>query len=176
MEAMSAIEALNPRTRPRSRRLEAELDAAFAAARPRLVRIARSLVGSAGAEDVVHDTYVAARQSLDELRDPDRMEAWLARICVRRAFRVERRARRLRELLERLPTSGPGRPRATGLELRELIERLPPRERSVIVLHHGHGYTLLEVAELVGVSHANARKIAERARARLQRAWQEAEP
>jgi RNA polymerase sigma factor (sigma-70 family) len=59
------------------------------------------------------------------------------------------------------------------VELVELVESLPPRERAVIVLHHGHGYTLAEVAEMVGVSHANARAIASRARKKLLAAWQE---
>lgn len=172
---MSAIEALEPRTRPLGQREAADLDAAFSEARPRLVRIATSLVGAGAAEDVVHDTYLAARRSLNELRDPERIEAWLARICVHRAFRIERRSRRLRALLDLLPRPSAGPSRTSGLELRELVERLPARERAVIVLHHGHGYTLLEVAALIGVSHANARKIAERARGRLLSAWQEAE-
>ena len=43
------------------------------------------------------------------------------------------------------------------------------------MLQHGYGYTLAEVAELVGISHANARKISSRTRAKLLRAWLEAE-
>jgi RNA polymerase sigma factor (sigma-70 family) len=172
---VSRIEAIEPRIRPLSSRSDADLDAAFEGARPRLLRIAVSLVGSAAAEDVVHDTYLAARRHLGDLRDPGAMEAWLARICVHRAFRVRRRGRRLGELLDRWPrpTSSPSR--VGQLEMRELVEALPPRERAVIVLQHGHGYSLAEVAVLVGVSHANARKIAERARSRLLRAWREAE-
>jgi RNA polymerase sigma factor (sigma-70 family) len=105
------------------------------------------------------------------------MDGWLVRICIHRAFRVRRRGRRLRELLERLPGRESGPPdRTTLVELRELIEALAPRERTVVLLQHGYGYSLLEVAELVGISHANARKIASRARASLLRAWQEERP
>jgi RNA polymerase sigma-70 factor, ECF subfamily len=172
---MSGIEAIEPRISPVAHQTIADLDAAFADARPRLVRIAASLVGESAAEDVVHDTYVLARRHRADLRDPARTEAWLARICVHRAFRVKRRAGRLHALLERIPRPVASRNETTPLELRELLERLPPRERSVIVLHHGHGYTLLEVSELIGISHANARKIAERARRRLLGTWLEAE-
>ena len=174
---VTRIEAIEPRLSQVNRRSDVDIDAAFAAARPRLVRIATSLVGPSSAEDVVQDTYLAARRHAGQLRDPGAAEAWLARICVHRAFRVRRRGLRLRDLLDRLPRPRPGSPptRATSLELRELIEGLPPRERTVIVLQHGHGYSLAEVADLVGVSHANARQIATRARARLLRAWQEAE-
>jgi RNA polymerase sigma-70 factor (ECF subfamily) len=152
-----------------------DLDEAFAVARPRLLRIATSLVGPAHAEDVVHDTYLMARSRIGQLRDPRATEAWLARICVHRSFRVQRRARRLQGLLDRLP--GRDRPamHASGLELRELIDALAPRERTVVILQHGYGYTLLEVAEVLGVSHANARKISSRATARLRSAWREAE-
>jgi RNA polymerase sigma-70 factor (ECF subfamily) len=173
---VTRIEAIDPFISPVSRHPNVELDSAFEAARPRLVRIATSLVGPTSAEDVVHDTYLAARRSIRQLHDPGAVEAWLARICVHRAFRIQRRGRRLRELLDRIPRPVlGGAPRAAAVELRELIEALPPRERAVIVLQHGHGYSLVEVAELVGVSHANARQISSRARAKLLRGWQEAE-
>lgn len=172
---VTEIERIQPRISPVVRRSLADLDEAFAAARPRLQRIAMSLVGATNAEDVVHDTYLTARERAGQLRDPLAAEAWLVRICIHRSFRLNRRARRLRELLDGLPGRERPVPRASGLELRELIDGLAPRERTVVILQHGYGYTLLEVAELLGVSHANARKIASRARARLLRAWQDAE-
>jgi DNA-directed RNA polymerase specialized sigma24 family protein len=169
------VEAIEPRLARVTRRLDVDLDSAFAAARPRLVRIAGSLVGADAAEDVVHDTYLMARERIGQLRDPAAVEAWLARICVHRSFRVRRRGRRLQELLGALPF-----PRVTPaphgrLELQELVENLPPRDRAVVVLQHGYGYSLDEVAQLVGISDANARQISSRTRARLLRQWLEAE-
>lgn len=169
------VEAIEPVARPVTRRSDVDLDSAFASARPRLVRIAGSLVGSDWAEDVVQDTYLTARARIGQLRDPAAIEAWLARICVHRSFRVRRRGRRLQELLGALPIPRATPPPAGRLELHELIERLPPRERAVVVLQHGYGYSLEEVAQLVGVTHANARKISSRTRARLLRAWLESE-
>jgi RNA polymerase sigma factor (sigma-70 family) len=169
------VEAIEPAVRQVTRRADVDLDSAFASARPRLVRIASSLVGADSAEDVVQDTYLMARDRVAQLRDPGAIDAWLARICVHRCFRVKRRGRRLQELLPSLSFAR-STPAATGrLELQELVEQLPPRERAVIVLQHGYGYGLDEVAALVGISHANARKISSRTRARLLRAWQEAE-
>lgn len=169
------MEAIEPALRPITGRQDVDLDSAFASARPRLLRIATSLVGPDTAEDVVQDTYLTARARVGQLRDPAALEAWLARICVHRSFRIKRRGRRLQELLAVLPfarttPSGSGR-----LELHELVENLPPRDRAVVVLQHGYGYTLAEVAELVGISHANARQIASRTRARLLQQWREAE-
>jgi DNA-directed RNA polymerase specialized sigma24 family protein len=169
------VEAIEPALAQVTRRSDVDLDSAFASARPRLVRLATSLIGPDAAEDVVQDTYLMARARVGQLRDPAAIEAWLARICVHRSFRVRRRGRRLQELLGALPF-----PRVTPsphgrLELHELVEKLPARERAVVVLQHGYGYSLDEVAQLVGVSHANARKISSRTRARLLRQWLEAE-
>ena len=149
-----------------------DVDATFAAVRPRLVRIASGLIGAAGAEDVVHDTYLIARDRIGQLRDPDAIEAWLARICIHRCFRVRRRRIHFEGLLPRLvpaPVVGP------DLDLRSLVEALPPRERTILVLHHGYGYSLAEVGDLVGISHVNARAIASRARRRLLQAWLDGE-
>jgi RNA polymerase sigma factor (sigma-70 family) len=169
------VERIEPGLAQVTRRSDVDLDSAFAAARPRLLRIAASLVGVDSAEDVAHDTYLMARERIGQLRDPGAIEAWLARICVHRSFRLRRRGKRLHELLGALPL-----PRSTPaphgrLELHELVENLPPRDRAVVVLQHGYGYSLDEVAQLVGVSHANARKISSRTRARLLRQWLEAE-
>jgi DNA-directed RNA polymerase specialized sigma24 family protein len=168
------VATIESRTRPAQPQAAVDLEAAFAAARPRLVRIAVSLVGHASAEDVVHDTYLAARAHRDQLRDPAAIEAWLARICVRACFRVQRRGRQLQRIVAVLSTPR-STPAPAGVELRELIERLPPRERAVVVLQHGYGYNLAEVARLLDISHANARAIASRTRRALLRAWQEGE-
>jgi RNA polymerase sigma factor (sigma-70 family) len=172
---MLRVEAIEPVARQVTRRSDVDLDSAFAAARPRLVRIAGSLVGWDSAEDVVQDTYLVARDRIGQLRDPAAIEAWLARICVHRSFRIKRRGKRLQELLGTLsfPKSTP--PSSGRLELHELVENLPPRDRAVVVLQHGYGYSLDEVAQLVGISHANARKISSRTRQRLLRQWLEAE-
>lgn len=167
------VEAIEPVDRQLTRVHAApiDLDAAFAALRPRLLRIASSLVGALG-EDAVQDTYIVARRSIGQLREPASIDAWLTRICVHRCFRVRRRRFQLERLV---PWISPPRPLpgSNEVELVELVESLPPRERAVIVLHHGHGYTLAEVAEMISVSHANARAIASRARKKLLAAWQE---
>jgi len=172
---MWRVEAIEPGLQQVRRRSDVDLDSAFASARPRLVRIAASLVGPDGAEDAVQDTYLQARARIGQLRDPNALEAWLARICVHRCFRIKRRGRRLQELLAVVPFARSSPPATGRLELHELVEQLPPRERAVVVLQHGYGYSLAEVAELVGISHANARKVSSRTRARLLRQWQEAE-
>lgn len=62
--------------------LNAQLEELLAAARPRLLRLARlnGIVGDR-AEDVVQETCIEAWQHLEGLREPDRFAAWLDGIC-----------------------------------------------------------------------------------------------
>jgi RNA polymerase sigma-70 factor (ECF subfamily) len=148
-----------------------DLEAAFERARPRLLAISRGLVGAGGAEDVVQDTYLVARERIGQLRDPSAVEAWLARIAIHRCYRQRQRRMHLDRLLPWLHRT----PSNSSLELRELIERLPARERTVLVLHYGHGYSLGEIGQLLEITHVNARAIVSRARKRLVAAWLEDE-
>ena len=146
-------------------------DVAFEALRPRLLALARSLLGPEAAEDAVQDTYVLGREALGQLRDPAAVEAWLKRICVTRCYRVHRRRRLLDRVLARLVPPAPAR----DARIRDLVEQLPHRQRVVVVLHYGHGYTLAEISELIDERYDNVRAIASRARRRLLEAWLEAE-
>ena len=150
----------------------ADFDARFALARERLLRIVGSLIGAQEADDVVHDTYLLGRQRFGQLRDRSAFDPWLTRIAVNQCFGRHRRTRRLRELL---PTLAPRRLAASDVGLRELVELLQPRERTVLVLHYGHGYQLDEIATLLDLTHTDVRSIIARTRKRLFTAWREAE-
>lgn len=150
----------------------ADFDARFALARDRLVRIAASLVGMEEAEDVVQDAYLLGRRRSEQLRDPSAFDAWVTRIAVNLCFGRHRRHKKLRELL---PALLPRKASTSDVGLRELIEKLPPRERTVLVLHYGHGYGLEEIAALLDLTHTNVRTIIARTRKRLYLAWSRAE-
>ncbi|MEO8639153.1 MAG: RNA polymerase sigma factor [Chloroflexota bacterium] len=142
----------------------AEFDERFSAMRPRLLALCRGLAGPDAAEDVVQDTYLRGRQRLTQLRDHQAMEAWLARIAVNGAHNYRRHRHGWLDWLpdtvaHRLPAA-PSR----DAGLRELIEALPARERTVLILHHGYGYDLAEIAELLTLSHTNVRTIIRRTR------------
>ena len=140
------------------------LDEHFEQLRPRLVGICTSMAGDA-AEDAVHDAYLQARRSIDQLRDLEAVDGWLTTIALRQCISGHRRARRFRDrMADLLPRSPSGMP---DLGLRQLVEDLPLRSRAVLVLHHGYGYSLAEVADILGLTHTNVRSIAARSRRRL---------
>jgi RNA polymerase sigma-70 factor, ECF subfamily len=150
------------------------LDVRFGELKPKLIRVARSLVGPDAAEDVVHDAYLRSREKIDQLRDLDALDAWLTRIVIATAYNANRRRRGLRAKLALLSRSRPS-PQEPDAGLDELIEQLAPRERVVLVLQHAYGYRLDEIARIVGTSHTNARTIAHRARRHLAAAWKQAD-
>jgi RNA polymerase sigma-70 factor (ECF subfamily) len=144
----------------------------FAAARPRLLALCTSFVGSHDAQDVVQDVYVMARRRIGQLRDPAALEGWLSRIAVNLCYAHHRRRRwvHVAEIAGHATAE-----QSRDLELRELIERLPARERTVLVLHYGYGYRLEEIADMLSLSHTNVRSIIARTRQRLFRQLQEGE-
>lgn len=150
----------------------ATFDVRFEAVRARLGAVCAAVVGRDDADDLVHETYLRARDRFSQLRDLDLFEAWIARIALNEARGLLRRNRRARERVAEL------RPRqAIGPDagLRELVERLPPRERAVVVLHYGYGYRMTEIGRLLGLSEINVRTLAFRSRRRLRAQLEEAE-
>lgn len=170
--ASNASEASEAREVTDASDQRADFDGRFELARHRLVAIAGSLVGAQEADDVVHDSYLLARPRYGQLRDPAAFESWLTRIVVNQCFGRHRRTKRFRDLV---PALLPRRASSSDIGLRDLVERLPARERTVLVLHYGHGYRLEEIAALLDLTHTNVRTIIARTRKRLFAAWRRAE-
>ena len=155
-----------------------EADAAsFVRARPRLFGIARRVLGSAAdADDVVQEAWMRWQETdRSKVRDP---AAFLATTTTRLALNVGQSARVRHEtdigprLLEAVdPAADP----VLGAEQREALERalwtvletLSPTERAVYVLREAFEYPHRRIAEVVGLSEANARQLVTRARRRI---------
>jgi len=126
---------------------------------------------------VTQDVLVLAWQRLPQLRDPDRLAAWLHRIVVNRCLDRGRAAgRRVRtisiavdDLDARLPsTSGP----TTGgfdPEVEAALRRLPVEQRAVIALHYAADLSLPDVAEALQVPVGTAKSRLAAALERLRR-------
>jgi RNA polymerase sigma-70 factor (ECF subfamily) len=137
-----------------------EADTILRSAAPRLLGIAAIIVGSsADAEDIVQEVMIAAWRAWDRLRDPERRDAWLTRICVRESVRhgQQRRARWLREdaIDERVTGSASG---SSDMNWDAAFAVLSRQQRAVVVLHFSHGYTLDECAHLMGCRPGTARQ------------------
>lgn len=111
------------------------------------------------AQDAVQQAFLLAWRDLPQLRDLDRFEAWLHRLLVRTCYEVARRFRRWSGRVVLLEVDGPDEPSlrdsVVSVGDRDALERafarLSPEHRAVVLLHHHVGWTLQEVAEIVGV-------------------------
>ena len=110
----------------------------------------------AAAEDATQEALMNAWRHLPSLRDPDRFEAWLYRLLVN-ACRTQLRKPGSHDVveIEVVDRSRDGGDPSGGLVDRDQLERgfrrLDADQRAVLILHLYRGYTVPEVAEMVGI-------------------------
>lgn len=131
----------------------------------------------ADAADVVHDTFVIAAASLNQLRDPERLRPWLYAVarslCLRR-LRADKAAA-IDIAPEDIPEgadedSGPGGD-AERAELRALLRAagggLNPGERDIVELRLWQGLDAAEAAAVLGITRGHAHALLSRGRDQL---------
>jgi len=146
-------------------------------ARPRLLGAAYRTLGSwTEAEDIVQDAWL--RWSSHDRDVVDNPEAFLVTTTRRLAINAAGSARMRREtdsspsLAQRArsnddPSLGAERRDEVELAISLLLERLGPVERAAYLLRRAFDYPYARIAELLGVSEANVRKLVSRAGRRL---------
>ena len=123
------------------------------------LRFCRSLCAGWGpdeAEDVLHDAMIRAHRGFGQLRDPDAFRPWLFQTIVR----THHNARRWRFWRRLVPfeSGAEGGPAVydrspAGPETRALLRALaalPERDRATLLLFEVGGFSVSEVAEVVG--------------------------
>jgi RNA polymerase sigma-70 factor (ECF subfamily) len=125
-------------------------------------------------EDVVHDVFLRALESMPRLREPAALRGWLFGIAVRVVrIRMQRRSRQrwLKFMSpEHVPEVPSGPDGNTGDAVREvyaLLERLPVNERIALVLHRVEGVTLEQAAAACDTSLATFRRRLARAESKF---------
>ncbi len=105
------------------------------------------------ATDLMQDTFIAGMRDERALREPAKARAWLYRIATRLAIKRLRRAR-LIAFVSFVGTepSSEGAPDIEGFAVREAMGAISPDQAAALVLHYAHGFTRVEIAELVGRS------------------------
>lgn len=144
------------------------------AARSRLTRIAWMQTGDEHlAEDVVSDSILRGCDRRQQLRDPEKLEAWLARIVINRCRDI-RRSSRETEMKEAEYVSDPydystRLPRLEALEkIMDIILTLEPEEyRDVIILAYYRGMKIDEISRMLDVPPGTVKSRMSRGRAAL---------
>ena len=120
-------------------------------------------------EDAAQEAFIRACRRLDELKDPDRLPAWLHAIA-RNAARKMLRQRRLEQ--QRLPRHELGRgvadPELGSLfgyrDLKALVNTLAPPDRAVVTLFYLSGMELKRIAERLDIPVGTAKSRLHRSR------------
>ena len=143
-------------------------DAFYRREMPALVAFARSLSGSACADDIAQEAMLAAYRRWDAVSQMDVPAAWVRRVCANRAVSTIRRraveARGLRRLVQR------DRGEALGETYEEFwseVRRLPRRQAQVIALHYVYNLGVGEIAQTLGCAEGTVKSHLFRARAAL---------
>lgn len=150
--------------------------------RPLLFSIAYRMLGSVmAAEDMVQDAYLRWQTvDQDEVESPKSyLSTIVTRLCIDhlRSARVEREeyvgpwlpeplldSRHPDALLDSQPADNVALTESLSMAFLVLLESLSPTQRAVFLLHDVFDYTYAEIADIVGESHANCRKLGSRAR------------
>jgi RNA polymerase sigma-70 factor (ECF subfamily) len=141
----------------------------------RFRRLLRGLLGDArDADDAAQDALVEVLSSAHGYRGEASIERWADRIAVRTGLRFHRRERRAA-----IDDVDPDEIGAVALEpahrddlprpLLAYLDQLPAKERQVLFLKHGLGYSLPEVAEIVGAARSTTKYRLMTALARLRK-------
>jgi RNA polymerase sigma factor (sigma-70 family) len=161
---------------------QAELTARFERARPQLRAVAYRMLGSLDdADDAVQEAWLALGKLSDGIAN---LDAWLTTVVARICLNMlrARRVRRTEEITDRLPDPIVDRAEGTdpehqalladsvGLALFVVLDTLPPDERLAFVLHDVFAVPFDEIAPILDRTPQAARKLASRARARIQNA------
>jgi RNA polymerase sigma-70 factor (ECF subfamily) len=115
-------------------------------------------------EDVVQQAMLKACERQDELRNPQSLRSWLARMVVNESLRVVRRRKSERGVLAKQAASLPVPMAPTDAEFElcdsvlRALEQLTEPMRMVVVLRHMQKLPGKEVSQILGMSESEVSK------------------
>jgi RNA polymerase sigma-70 factor (ECF subfamily) len=128
-----------------------------------LIRLARSVVGEADAEDAAQEALLVAWRKLAGLAEPGSFPSWITRIIFRRSLRRVRR-RRPEVALASLGDVGHTPETESALYVWQVLSHLSPRQRAVLHLTVVEGMADSEIGTALGISASSVRVHRMRAR------------
>ncbi len=122
------------------------------------------------AEDAVHNAFLSIAKNIEKVGETigRRTQGYVFVIVERKAIDIyrERKKKECDELNEE--EIGISYPPPGEHDLVWCITQLPPRYRQAIFLKYSHGYSVKEIADILGISHAAASKLDQRAKKKLE--------
>lgn len=126
-------------------------------------------------EEILYDTFAAARRSAARYRDEPSARTWLlmlARRAIDRRYPQTGRETDATPLRELASLAGQG-PLVENGVITSIFEALPPEDREILTLCDREYFTVDEAARVTGLSESAVRTRLHRARLRLLARWKE---
>ena len=118
---------------------------------PMLLRLACTRLDSAAdAEDAVQEVFLKLLTSRPAFRDEEHEKAWRIRTTLHRASDIRRRAERRNVALDEAACGAAAPPEGES-PLLSAVQALPETYSSVIHLYYYEGYSIKEIAKLLGL-------------------------
>lgn len=138
-----------------------------------LYRIARTMLWrEADCQGALQECVLKAWAKRHTLRDAALFSTWLTRILINECRSLSRKQRKY-HLMAEIPQA-PDRA-APDPDLQAALYQLPPKLRLPLVLHHVEGYTLREVAQVLGLPEPTVRGRVHQARRAMRMELEEKE-
>jgi RNA polymerase sigma factor (sigma-70 family) len=140
------------------------------------LRVGSSIVGSRSqGEDVAQNTAILTLRHLGSLRDPARLDGWIARTATTESLQLLRKPHQQHEQTVDDPAPMQGRQAseaefdlvASSEELREALARLSPRQRAALALRYVLDLDDAQIAHALGCRVGTVRALLSRSRAEL---------
>jgi RNA polymerase sigma-70 factor (ECF subfamily) len=133
--------------------------------KPKLLKVCRQYADKdSEAEDLLHDAFVIILTSLDQVKDSDRLEAWMTSIVRRVGYHY--REHQLKELatLRQMPRENLSDDEPAEIpdydQIQSLVAQLPEGYQQVFRLSVFEGLTHLEISQLLGITpHASSSQL-----------------
>lgn len=136
---------------------------------PALYRFCRMQMGNvADAEDVLQEVFCKRLYRAPDFTSAEQERRWLFRVAVNQCRDELRRKHRTDTAL----TNDLPAPAGADLGLWELVRTLPENQRTVIHLHYAEGWTVEEIAKILGTTVPAVKMRLKRGRDTLRREWE----
>lgn len=141
----------------------------YASYGPALYRFCRMQMGNAAdAEDILQEVFCKRLYRAPDFETAEQERRWLFRVAVNQCRDELRRGHRKNvELTEEVPAPG-----SMDLGLWELVSTLPEKQRTVLYLHYAEGWTVEEIAKILGTTASAVKMRLKRGREALRREWE----
>lgn len=134
--------------------------------KPTMFRVAYAILHcEADCEDAASSAVLRGYRYLSTLQSRDGFRSWMLRILKNECFNILYR----RQLFEPMPAAESVELQAPDIDLQRAFARLPARARLALTLHYYEGYSVQEIAAILGEPAGTVKSRMARARERLKK-------